>query len=181
MRAAYMGGMEENFSRTIRASHIKEDTQTHVVLATLPERATLARLCGLEAIGLLRGEFVLRHESGGVIGGTLMMQARITQLCVVSLEPFEARLDETSQLRFVPERLMTGEAPEALDAESLEGPDEIPFTGDMIDLGAALAEQLALGLDPYPRKPGAELPAAAQDIPENPFALLKFRRNPAPD
>ena len=30
-----------------------------------------------------------------------------------------------------------------------------PLSGDLLDLGAAVAEQLALELDPYPRQPGA--------------------------
>ncbi|MDE8346951.1 MAG: DUF177 domain-containing protein, partial [Acidocella sp.] len=177
------GGMEEPanqppcLTRLIRASHIGADAQTQTVRATEAECMALARLCGLEAIARLRGDFILRHEGGGLIGATLSMQAAITQRCVVSLEPFAATIHETGRLRFVPERLMAAHEPEALDAETLESPDDIPFAGDMIDLGAALAEQLALVLDPYPRKPGAELPAPSQDAVETPFALLKFRKD----
>jgi hypothetical protein len=51
------------------------------------------------------------------------------------------------------------------------------------DLGEAVAEQLALALDPYPRAPGAELPAEAAEAgseegeatapgPAAPFAAL---------
>jgi hypothetical protein len=32
-----------------------------------------------------------------------------------------------------------------------------PFEGDAIDIGEAVAQQLALALDPYPRAPGASL------------------------
>jgi hypothetical protein len=63
-----------------------------------------------------------------------------------------------------------------LDAETLESPDEIPYAGDSIDLGAVLAEQLALSLDPYPRKPGAALPPEAADEPETPFSILRGRK-----
>ncbi len=45
----------------------------------------------------------------------------------------------------------------------------------MIDLGEALAEQLALALDPYPRKPGAKLPSEASDDGANPFSALKAK------
>ena len=173
--------MEQVFIRTIRAGHIKEAAQEHVVVADDAARAALAALYGLADIALLRGTFVLRHEQGGVIAAQLVMQAKVTQTCVVTLEPFEARIDERSTLRFVPARsLPEGEAAE-LDPESLEGPDEIPYTDDVIDLGAALAEQLALTLDPYPRKPGAALPEAYRGEAETPFAALaaKLRKDQA--
>ena len=53
----------------------------------------------------------------------------------------------------------------------------MPYGGDSIDLGAALAEQLALALDPYPRKPGAKLPAGS------PSDAARFTPSPlsAPD
>ena len=76
--------------------------------------------------------------------------------------------------------LPEGEEEEELDPETLEGPDDIPYADDMIDLGAALAEQLALALNPYPRKPGAQLPEEYKGEPETPFAALaaKFGKPP---
>ena len=52
-----------------------------------------------------------------------------------------------------------------------EPPDEI--VNGQIDLGALTAEFLALGLDPYPRKPGVDF--SYQDAPDekdSPFAAL---------
>jgi uncharacterized metal-binding protein YceD (DUF177 family) len=109
-----------------------------------------------------------------VISAKLHLQAKVTQICVVTLEPFAAKIDDHAALRFIPARqLREGEELAELDAETLEGPDEIPYSGEFIDLGAALAEQLALSLDPYPRKPGATLPAGLSDEADNPFAILK--------
>jgi hypothetical protein len=178
MYTLYMRDMEQVFSRTIRAGHIKEATQEHVVVADEPARAALAALYRLAGLALLRGAFVLRHEQSGVIVATLEMRAKVTQTCVVTLEPFETRIEERSTLRFVPARTLPEGEEEELDPESLEAPDEIPYINDMIDLGAALAEQLALALDPYPRKPGAELPEEYQAEPETPFAALaKWRKD----
>ncbi len=81
------------------------------------------------------------------------LQARVLQTCVVSLDEFEAAVDEIFSLRFVPEGTET-------DDPDPESEDEMPYSGDVLDLGEAAAEQLALALDPYPRKPDAELPAA---------------------
>jgi len=57
-----------------------------------------------------------------------------------------------------------------------ESDDEIPFSGGVIALGEALVEQVALDLDPFPRKAGAVLPeeAAAENV--SPFAALAALR-----
>jgi len=175
MREDYMELMEAEFSRMIRAGHIKDIPQEHVLVADTAQRAMLAARFGLPGIALLRGVFILQHERSGVIAGKLSMQAKVTQVCVVTLEEFEARIDEQTDLRFVPAQILPESEGVELDAETLEGPDEIPYAGDMIDLGEALAEQLALALDPYPRKPGAKLPGAFTGEGENPFAVLKGR------
>ncbi|HEY1452267.1 MAG TPA: DUF177 domain-containing protein, partial [Roseiarcus sp.] len=48
-----------------------------------------------------------------------------------------------------------------------------PVIDGKIDLGALTAEHFALGLDPYPRKPGAEFVAPdEQAAPDSPFAAL---------
>ena len=138
--------MEQNFHRPIRASHIKEATQEHILLADEPTRAELASRFSLPGIALLRGEFALRHERAGVIAARLRMQAKVTQTCVVSLEPFDTRIDEECELRFVPAQSLPESEGVELDPETLEGPDEIPYTADLLDLGEALAEQLALAL-----------------------------------
>jgi uncharacterized metal-binding protein YceD (DUF177 family) len=160
----------------IRASHIKETPQTHEVVEDEISRAAVAALFGLPAVAYLRGEFVLQHEQAGVISAKLRLKARVTQECVLTLEPFEALVDEEAVLRFVPAAKIAEGETEELDAETLDGPDEIPFTGEWIDLSAALAEQLALALDPYPKKPGAALPVELLDEPENPFAVLKQKK-----
>jgi uncharacterized metal-binding protein YceD (DUF177 family) len=167
--------MDEHYSRPVRAGHIKDTPQEHVLVAGEAVRAELAARFGLPEIALLRGEFLLRHERAGIIAARLRMQAKVTQICVVTLESFEARIDEESALRFVPAASLPESEGEELDAETLEGPDEIPYTGDLLDLGEALAEQLALALDPYPRRPGAALPAEFSGEPGNPFAVLKGR------
>jgi uncharacterized metal-binding protein YceD (DUF177 family) len=167
--------MSEILSRPVRAAHVKEAPQRHVVTAGPAELAGLAAAFGLPRIAMLRGEFTLAHERGGIIAADLAMTARVTQTCVVTLEEFESDIAETAGLRFVPaSRLPEGEAVE-LDAETLEGPDEIPYAGETIDLGAALAEQLALSLDPYPKKKGAALPEEFSEPPANPFARLAAR------
>ncbi len=86
----------------------------------------------------------------------------------MTLESFDALILETFRVLFI----RAGTETEDLDPEA---DDEIPYEDDVIDLGEASVEQLALALDPYPRKPGAELPADVSGGPLSPFAALARR------
>jgi hypothetical protein len=177
--------LAEIFSRKMKAGAIGTVAVQRQIEADAAERAALAKAFGLPAIASLTGSFTLTSaaSTGGVIEATLELASRVTQVCVVSLEAFEANITETAKLRFIPATALREESDIAeLDPETLEGPDELPYAGDVIDLGAALAEQLALALDPYPRKPGAELPVGTSSGAANPFAILAARKKmPAND
>lgn len=169
------------FSRRMKLGAVGAETVRREITATAQECAALAGLFGLPAIAQLSGVFTLAHERGGVLLADLQLAARVTQICVITLEPFDAKITEQAALRFVPAaKLREGEA-EELDAETLDGPDEIPYAGEAIDLGAVLAEQLALVLNPYPRKPGAALPEGfGEEEPSGPFAALLPFKKPDP-
>ncbi len=136
------------------------------VAATPAECEAIAEQLKIPSIIALQGRFALKVERQNRISATLRLNALLTQICVVSLEAFETRLAEEVALIFVPADQMT-----MLDDDP-ESPDEIPFDGTEIDLGLALTEQLALSLDPYPRKPEVVLPETAQAAPANPFSLF---------
>jgi uncharacterized metal-binding protein YceD (DUF177 family) len=171
-RKAMSSEMSAVFSRKMRLSGIGQEVERRIE-ANAAECAALAALFNLPAIAALSGDFVLRHEQRGVIAARLLLRAKVTQICVISLDPFDAVVTEEADLRFVPAASIPEAAELVLDPEALEGPDEIPYAGETIDLGAVLAEQLALALDPYPKKPGATLPAEAAAEADNPFAALK--------
>ncbi len=180
MRRVYIARMTEEFSYPVKAGQIKDQTQDYTLKADEAQRAALAARFGLAGLARLEGRFILHHERSGIIAAAVTMHATVTQVCVVTLEPFEAKIKEQAELRFVPEAAMSHVPGETEDEEditpdSLESPDEIPYANDIIDLGAALSEQLALALDPYPRKPGASLPDAASDQSAHPFAALASR------
>ncbi len=134
------------------------------VEANEAERAALARRMGLVAVKSLTCGFELSRPEGGAIPASGVLRALVVQVCVISLEPFEAEVEDEFAVRFVP----AGTEAEDID---LDAPDEIPYEGNMLDLGEAAAEQLALALDPFPRKPDAQLPAEIA-APANPFAAL---------
>ncbi len=86
------------------------------------------------------------------------MEAAITQNCAVSGEPFAVTVHEPITLVFVPageptEDATAGEIEIELEREEL---DEIEYEGDAIDLGEAVAQTLALAIDPYAEGPDAD-------------------------
>ena len=136
-----------------------------VVDARAEECRALAARMGVEAILGLSCRFELRRGESDTVAATGALRARVRQVCVVSLEPFEAEVAEDFAIRFVPE----GRESDELD---LESDDEVSYAGGVLDLGEAAAEQLALALDPFPRKPGAEMAEVGLGDEGSPFSGL---------
>jgi uncharacterized metal-binding protein YceD (DUF177 family) len=134
------------------------------VLASAAERMALARRMSILSIEALSCHFDLRRDVGDAIEADGVLRARVTQTCVVSLEPFEAEIAEEFAVRFVP----AGTESDEID---LDAPDEIGYEGGVLDLGEAASEQLALALDPFPKKPGVEF-LAAPTAEDGAFAAL---------
>ncbi|HEX8662602.1 MAG TPA: DUF177 domain-containing protein [Beijerinckiaceae bacterium] len=156
-------------SRPISVEHLPEGGVEVVVEATPEERAALAQDFKLPAIHALEGRFRLTGTPRRV-RVTGVVKARVEQVCVVTLEPFEDLIEEEVEVDFAGSR--AGASPAEAEGPDYEPPDEI--AGGHIDLGALTAEFLVLGLDPYPRKPGAAFSYEGDGDPaESPFAALK--------
>jgi len=138
-----------------------------VVTAGEAERVALARDFGIIGISRLQGRFRLTPRAGGRVEVQGVVEGEAVQTCVITLEPVETPVSEDVDLTFVPE----GSAGEQPMREDLDPPDEI--VNGALDLGALTAEFLALGLDPYPRKPGVAFERPAEETPAAfPFAAL---------
>lgn len=153
--------MTPEFSRLVR---LGPEARTVTLAATPAECAALAARFGILAVHVLSAELRLAPEPGGTVRARGSLAAEVEQACVVTLEPVRQAVAAALDLRILDE----GEEPADDDPDS---PDEIESIGGMVDLGEAVAEQLALSLDPYPRAPGAELPPL--DEPEEPVAPAK--------
>ena len=155
-------------SRPVSVDNLPAQGIEATVEATAEECAALAKDFKLPAIRRLAGRFKLAgtHERVRVTG---RIEAEITQVCVVTLEEFESILEEEVEVDFsAPDSLplTTGES-----EHEYEPPDEI--VNGQIDLGSLTAEFLALGLDPYPRKPGVDFAyEPKEDRSDGPFAAL---------
>ena len=165
-----MGEPQPELSRPIPADRVGAGLVVGVD-ATVAECAALATRLGVPSVEAVQCRWALRTAPGGVVEADGSLRARLHQECVVSLDAFSVTLVEEFAVRFVP----AGQ--EGDGSEDPDEPDELPVQDGVLELGEATVEQLALALDPYPRKPGAELPGEIGDAPANPFdALAKWRR-----
>jgi uncharacterized metal-binding protein YceD (DUF177 family) len=112
------------------------------------ERAALAARFGVTAIPALTATVDFGTKDDAVLAeGTLA--ATITQPCAVTREELSYDVSEPLMLRFVP----AGSVPDYAPDEDL---DQIEYEGDAFDLGEAIAQTLALAIDPYREGPGAK-------------------------
>ncbi|MBO9518092.1 MAG: DUF177 domain-containing protein [Porphyrobacter sp.] len=140
---------DPEFSRPIDLRHFAEGTLE--LEATEQERKALARRFGLVSIGSIQATLALQAD-GEAIDGKGRLKAAIVQSCAISGEDLSVTIDEPLTFRFVPEAPIDEEELE-LEAGDL---DEIPYSGQSIDLGEAVAQSLALAIDPYATGPNAD-------------------------
>ena len=143
--------------------HIEAEAPTEV-------RAHLIKLANLRDLPHLSAVFDLTRRGGGVhVAG--QVKARVGQTCVVTLESLENDLDEPINLLFAPP---LDAAAEGADHKAGEEESPEPLIEGKVDLGAIATEFLLLGIDPYPRKAGAEFSAVkTADDSAGPFAALE--------
>ncbi len=136
-----------------------------VVIEAMPdERAALAARFGLGAVQSLRAEVALEQRPRA-IRARGRIKAAIMQPCAISAEDFPVMIDEPVDLRFVEDsgRAMTED--EALEIElEADDCDEIAYSGEMFDLGEAVAQTLGLAIDLYAEGPNADAARLAAGI-----------------
>ena len=95
--------------------------------------------------------------------------AHAVQTCGLTLDPLPADVDRRFSIQLVES------APQETDEieVTLDEDDVDPIEDGKIDLGQYAVEQLALSLDPFPRKPGAEFVQPEEPAEISPFAALK--------
>ncbi|MEK9968273.1 MAG: DUF177 domain-containing protein [Ferrovibrio sp.] len=171
-----------DFSHVVEVDRIGPQGLQMQLEADQAARTALARQLRILSVLSLTADLKLAPEAqAGHYRLTGQIDAEVEQACVVSLEPVRQRVSEVFQRRFGPETAavpgvdLGEDEAEWLDPDADDPPDPILSGG--IDVGAVVAEELALGLDPYPRKAGAEVPESYRQPAEegakiSPFAAL---------
>jgi hypothetical protein len=142
-------------------------------------RAALAAAVGVKALPRLEVEVELSRHGQDSVRAAGRVSATVAQDCVVTLEPMQSELEETFDLLFAPlalpdSRRVAGDDL-AADGAAHGDTDDAPeaLRDGAVDLGVIATEFLILGIDPYPRRPGAAFdPPPADDPGSHPFAAL---------
>jgi len=170
------GGAPE-FSRPFDVRQV-EGKQPHLE-ADEAERAALAVRFGLVRIDALSADLDLSRKdgpAGAEVEARGTLHARIVQSCAVSAEDLPVMVEEPLFLRFVPKGAVTYVPDEEIELDA-DACDEIEYAGIHVDLGEAVAQSLALAIDPFLTGPDADLARKTAGIgtPEDqsPFAALK--------
>jgi len=172
------------WNEVVTLSEAQRETVKRALVADAAARSRIARALGLEALERLEAEMRVAPWLDGVeVSGR--WSARVGQVCGVTLEPFESDLEGEIHLKALPEGSAALGGPDEaggeldLDPEADDPPDVLE--GDRIDLGAYVVEDLALAVDPFPRKPGVAFEAPEQPGEPSPFAVLAKLKGGAPD
>jgi uncharacterized metal-binding protein YceD (DUF177 family) len=165
------------WSHEIEVAALPQEGRTFKLVPDEATRSKLAEHAEVLGVPELSVTIKVRPTAAGA-EATGELSGAVRQRCVVSLEEFDNPVSEQIEVDFAD--AAEDAAPEDEAEEDLERPD--PIVDGKIDLGALAAEFLVLAVDPYPRKPGAQMPNLPGDEAENasgksPFASLSGLKN----
>ena len=169
--------MSDRFAHQLRLDQIRDGERLDLV-AEDSECSAVARRLGLPAIDRLEAHVTLGRTKE-LVRAEGRLLAALDQNCVVTGDPVAAHIDEPFAILFMPEPRAGGPDDEIELGES--DCDIVFYDGAQIDLGGALADTLALSLDPYPRSAGADAALKEAGVlteeQASPFAVLaKLRK-----
>ncbi len=168
---------EVSWTASVVVADIEEEGLRMAIEADEAERNEIARVAGLRDLPRLSAEFELTPLGRDEVRIVGQVNAVVGQTCVVTLDPVENTVSEPVNLVFAPAGAIPEAADQDADEEPAEDPPE-PIINGRIDLAKLAVEFLILGIDPYPRKPGAvfepvHTPPAAEDHQFAGLAALK--------
>ena len=165
-----------DFCRRLQLDQIRDGDRIDLV-ADEKDRREIADRLGLISLDRMEAHAALSRD-GQKVDAKGRLKASLGQACVATGEPVPAHIDEAFELRFVPEPRGGADEEIELGEEDL---DTIFHDGSAIDLGSAIADTLALSLDPYPRSAGADAALKEAGVlteeEASPFAALAALKN----
>ena len=169
--------MTDHFAHQLRIDQIRDGDRLELS-ADESERAAIAKRLGLPSIRCLNAQVTL-NRSAEAIRADGRLTAALDQSCVVTGDPVAAHVDEPFAIQFVAPK--DGGPDTEIELGEADC-DTVFYDGAMIDLGEALADTLALSLDPYPRSAGADAALKEAGVMSeeeaSPFAVLaKLRKS----
>ena len=144
--------MTDRFAHHLRLDQVRDGERLDLV-ANEAERRFIAGRLALGALDRLEAHVTL-SRTGPAIRAEGRMVAAVEQSCVITGEPVAAHIDEPFAMLFMPEPKADARDDEVELGE--EDCDVVFYDGGEIDLGSAIADTLALSIDPYPRSASAD-------------------------
>ncbi len=174
-----MSTEDQPLKRSQPVGSLPKGGQTVNFAAGEAERAGIAAFLDLPSVESLAASFQLTPSRGGVrVTGSV--KAALHQLCVVTLEPFPVDIAEEVDVRFAPPEALGPVTGKEIERKLTDEDPPEPLVGGAVDLGALAVEAVALGLDPFPRRPDAgPVDVTIGEARESPFAALAaLKRTP---
>jgi len=172
--------MSDRFAHHLRLDQIRGQERLDLV-AEDSERKSIANRLGLSALDRFEAHVTL-SRTGPIVRAEGRIVASLEQSCVVTSEPVAAHVDEPFALLFMPEPQGAGPDEEVELGE--EDCDVVFHDGAAIDLGSAIADTLALSIDPYPRSAAADAALKEAGVlteeQASPFAALAALKGQEP-
>jgi uncharacterized metal-binding protein YceD (DUF177 family) len=164
--------MSNRFAHQLRLDQIRDGERLDLI-ADDTEREAMAKRLELASLSRVEAHVTLKR-TGEVVRAEGRLQAALDQSCVVTGVPVAALVDEPFAILFTPE---PNESNPDEETELGSGDCDVVFyDGAQIDLGGAIADTLALSLDPYPRSAGADAALKEAGVmteeQASPFAVL---------
>lgn len=172
--------MADRFAHQLRLDQIRDGERLDLSADEAELRSVAERL-GLSALNRLDAHVCL-SRTGVIVRAEGRIAAALEQSCVVTGEPVAAHVDEPFTLLFMPEA--ESGSPED-EVELGEADCDVAFyDGAAIDLGSAIADTLALCIDPYPRSASADATLREAGVlteeQASPFAALASLKGQKP-
>ena len=179
------------WSHKIEAEDIGKTPVRTTISASPQERKDLARRLRVDSIDFLEAELTLQRQPRNMflhVEGRL--RAKVTQPCVVTLEPVQQDVEGAVEGWFGDPASAVSLTRARHEKEGRSGNAELPVLDEKddpepivdgkIDLGELVAQHLSLSLNPYPHGEGVEYDKR-EEVPSgeasatrrNPFAALK--------
>ena len=161
------------YSEPLRLHHIGAGVQRRLK----PDAEAIKRIVralDLQALEMFEVDInLVPTVSGWRLDGRVMADA--VQTCGLTLEPLPVRIDRRFSVQMVEATEHEADENAEIDLE-LDDDSADQIEGGSLDLGQYAVEQLALSLDPFPRKPGAVFEQPPEPGEISPFAVLKGLR-----
>ncbi len=181
---------EREWSFPIPAEDIPASWKSYALTPTTEQSKAIAKRLDLISLDALDAD-VRVERKGHVVEVEGKFKAKVTQKCVVTLEPLEAELEDSFEAWFADQEQVVSfkkAQHEALNKKEMmdlpmleENEDPEPIEDGHIDLGELVVQYLSLSVNPYPHKEGVEYEnkepehkrPQRETLRPNPFAALK--------